>query len=253
MARVAQFVTKSSIGDVIECATCGATFAKRRGLQRFCSERCRRRDESVRQPTVTGRCAWCDKQCQQRAADVGRYRSGPFCDKDCAVAYRVCVLQRNGARRWPRSHPCIDCGVEYPTKANAAKARCPECYQAWAKAQLVEVACIDCGLIEIAHPNRKRCRPCKRRREQRRNGKTKDNRHLKRRTYIIKRDHGRCQVCKCKVKLGDPLHPRAAEIDHIIPRSQGGSDDLVNLRLTHWGCNQKRGNRGGGEQLALVG
>ena len=66
-----------------------------------------------------------------------------------------------------------------------------------------------------------------------------------------------CAICHRRVditlKSGTRGSRRGPSVDHIIPRSKGGSDDPVNLRLTHWGCNQKRGNRGGNEQLALVG
>lgn len=75
--------------------------------------------------------------------------------------------------------------------------------------------------------------------------------------YLVQRDGDKCAICSRKVNLNLKSGPkgsrRGPSIDHIIPRSLGGSDDLANLRLTHWGCNQKRGNRGGNEQLALVG
>ena len=34
----------------------------------------------------------------------------------------------------------------------------------------------------------------------------------------------------------------ADSVDHVIPLSWGGSDDLVNLRPAHLRCNQRRGN-----------
>ena len=32
-------------------------------------------------------------------------------------------------------------------------------------------------------------------------------------------------------------------VDHVIPRSKGGSDDIDNLRPAHKTCNIRRGNR----------
>ena len=32
-------------------------------------------------------------------------------------------------------------------------------------------------------------------------------------------------------------------VDHIIPRSKGGTDDIANLRPAHPRCNSRRGNR----------
>jgi 5-methylcytosine-specific restriction endonuclease McrA len=34
-----------------------------------------------------------------------------------------------------------------------------------------------------------------------------------------------------------------ATIDHVIPISKGGLDVLDNLRLAHWICNIKKGNK----------
>jgi 5-methylcytosine-specific restriction endonuclease McrA len=44
-----------------------------------------------------------------------------------------------------------------------------------------------------------------------------------------------------------------ASVDHIMPRSLGGGNEMANLRLLTWKCNNRRGNRGGNEQLALIG
>lgn len=45
----------------------------------------------------------------------------------------------------------------------------------------------------------------------------------------------------------------APTIDHVIPISHGGDDTKANVQLAHFGCNNRKSNRGGGEQLALVG
>jgi 5-methylcytosine-specific restriction endonuclease McrA len=75
--------------------------------------------------------------------------------------------------------------------------------------------------------------------------------------YLADRDGRCCAECNrlinLKLSSGPRGNPMGPSIDHVIPRSHGGTDDLANLRLTHWKCNQARGNRGGGEQLRLVG
>lgn len=75
--------------------------------------------------------------------------------------------------------------------------------------------------------------------------------------YLAQRDGIRCAICRSAVDLDLKSGPRGGDIgpsiDHVVPRSKGGTDDLCNLRLTHWHCNRARGNRGGGEQLQLVG
>ena len=36
------------------------------------------------------------------------------------------------------------------------------------------------------------------------------------------------------------MHPDAPEVDHIVPKSRGGTDDEANLRCAHRRCNQKK-------------
>lgn len=77
--------------------------------------------------------------------------------------------------------------------------------------------------------------------------------------YLADRDGGRCAICERMVRMDLPSGPRGDDrgpsIDHVVPVSHGGSDDLANLQLACWGCN--RGKRAGyvdeGEQLRLVG
>ena len=77
--------------------------------------------------------------------------------------------------------------------------------------------------------------------------------------YLAERDGTQCGICRKPVDLrlksgtrGSDLGP---SVDHIVPRSEGGSDDPANLRLTHWGCNRSRrtGAKGEAVQLAIVG
>lgn len=71
---------------------------------------------------------------------------------------------------------------------------------------------------------------------------------------IAERDRWRCQLCKRAVsrkrRWPEPLSP---SLDHIVPLSRGGAHALSNVQLAHLRCNVSKGNRGGGEQLALIG
>lgn len=73
-------------------------------------------------------------------------------------------------------------------------------------------------------------------------------------TAIAERDRWKCGVCLRRVNrnLQWP-HAKSPSLDHIVPLSQRGAHDPANVRLAHLGCNTERGNRGGGEQLMLVG
>jgi hypothetical protein len=55
--------------------------------------------------------------------------------------------------------------------------------------------------------------------------------------HVFARDGGVCRLCGTAVKPGDQ------SLDHIVPWSRGGSDDLTNLQLAHRRCNSAKGNR----------
>jgi 5-methylcytosine-specific restriction endonuclease McrA len=48
---------------------------------------------------------------------------------------------------------------------------------------------------------------------------------------VFTRAKGRCECC------GAHEHQKALEVDHILPRNQGGSDDLSNLQALCFRCN----------------
>ena len=54
---------------------------------------------------------------------------------------------------------------------------------------------------------------------------------------VLKRAGGRCELC------GIPHEERALEVDHIVPRKEGGPDDLVNYQALCWKCNANKGAR----------
>lgn len=71
---------------------------------------------------------------------------------------------------------------------------------------------------------------------------------------IAARDKWTCQICRKAVDrtLIWP-HPMSPSLDHVVPLSKGGAHDPANVQLAHLDCNTVKGNRGGGEQLALIG
>lgn len=74
------------------------------------------------------------------------------------------------------------------------------------------------------------------------------------RNLIGARDRWRCGLCGRRVNnaLTYP-HPMSASLDHIEPLSLGGKHILSNVQIAHLTCNVAKGNRGGGEQLLLIG
>ena len=60
-----------------------------------------------------------------------------------------------------------------------------------------------------------------------------------RRAEVHVRDHGRCMLTLSPRCRGF-ANRRYGEVDHIIPRGKGGSDDLENLRWTCVPCHRLR-------------
>jgi 5-methylcytosine-specific restriction endonuclease McrA len=76
--------------------------------------------------------------------------------------------------------------------------------------------------------------------------------HPTTRRRIYERDHWQCVWCMCHVTIGlrilnpelrELLHSRDASIDHVVPRSRGGSNNSSNLITCCVTCNAKRGDR----------
>lgn len=53
-----------------------------------------------------------------------------------------------------------------------------------------------------------------------------------------------CYLCQQDIDLDLPrTSKRGATVDHILPLSRGGQDELHNLRLVHWDCNRAKSNK----------
>lgn len=71
---------------------------------------------------------------------------------------------------------------------------------------------------------------------------------------IYERDGWRCGLCRRRV---DPTlrwpHRMSPSLDHIVPLAKGGHHVRTNVHLAHLTCNLSKRDRGGGEQLMLIG
>lgn len=68
---------------------------------------------------------------------------------------------------------------------------------------------------------------------------------LQKRNTILERNGYTCQLCGAGAGDPDPLYPGRKvrlHIDHILPQSQGGTDDDDNLRVLCSTCNQSKSN-----------
>lgn len=53
---------------------------------------------------------------------------------------------------------------------------------------------------------------------------------------VSKRSGGNCEYCKCPAKYST----ESFCMEHIIPKSKGGDDDLENLAFSCYGCNSHK-------------
>lgn len=118
-------------------------------------------------------------------------------------------------------------------------------------------ACADCGeRFKIDRPRsmRKYCDECRRRRKQ----DTDARKNQRRRaagdpislSEVVAARGQHCHICQRKIDLNrsgrDLMGPT---IDHILPVSMGGTNDLANLNIAHRVCNMRRGNRGPAQMI----
>jgi 5-methylcytosine-specific restriction endonuclease McrA len=73
----------------------------------------------------------------------------------------------------------------------------------------------------------------------------------------MRAQNGLCTPCGHRFaavgELSDELQIEyAATFDHVIPRSQGGEDELSNFRLVHFRCNVARGDGNGSNRAASI-
>lgn len=231
-----------------QCAQCGQAFKSRNRTDRqarYCSVECRDEGNRKHEP-ITGECAVCGAAFNRRDRSGGK-DAHKCCSRECGfeylratpwreprpphsrVSYRQCKACEQWFTRNPSHRLLAYCSIECRTRANV-------------KRQSAKVL----GLYYTSRnelPDRDTATAAR------------ALRNLI--DYLAVRDSFRCGICRRKVDVslrsGPSGSDRGPSVDHIVPRSHGGSDSLANLRLSHWGCNRARKNRGGNEQLALVG
>lgn len=217
------------------CAQCGADTG--RHGRKFCSPECQ---QAARPRHRQFTCVQCGQSfAPSRGKAKGSKGEQRFCSRDCAADSQ----RRLKPHKYPASRvyfpTCVECGRTFCAKSASAK-RCSE------RCRLDAVGARVKDLYALSTQFDKE------------SGAYLGGAWRKALIqYLVDRDGDKCGICNRKVDItlksgtkGSRLGP---SVDHIIPRSQGGEDELANYRLTHWGCNQARGNRGGFEQLALVG
>jgi 5-methylcytosine-specific restriction endonuclease McrA len=159
----------------------------------------------------TRKCQWCLKEFQTEWA------TKEYCTRSHKEQARM-LRKRNRQARKPSQifiKECIGCGHNFSTK-RTDKLYCTKDCREWITQQI------------------------KRERDKAyHNARTPS---FKRRIFFA--SDGACGICNqpidLRLKWPDPM---SYSIDHIVPRSLGGSHAANNLRAAHNKCNASRGNR----------
>lgn len=203
---------------------------------------------------------YCSTRCRSRAAYVKQKAAG----------------RRGGPKLDLPTRSCVICGGEFKPKRHASRTCSRSCSARLHRDSPTEVcAVVDCvrpvrakGLCashyNATHPDRKTWKkngqPEVRRAALRR--KTQKRRAITRgveaenidRDVVGERDGWVCGLCGTSIdpRLAWP-NPLSPSLDHVVPLSTGGAHVASNVQISHLRCNLLKGNRGGGEQLRLIG
>lgn len=257
-ARAHKCLTRTTPRGVLgafSCAHCGERVERKRNGSndrlRFCSRECSRGyAKAAAQPQrIKGECEVCGAEFYRKASDFNRRdgnKGGRFCSKRCQGVH----ISREAAK----------CRAADPKPPKSPRSRvyfreCKICQRLFCARNARTTFCSAQCKIDDSGLRVKGLYAAA--------TQFIDGRYVGGQwrkvllQYLVDRDGDRCGICNRPVditlKSGTRGSRRGPSVDHIVPRSLGGTDDLSNLRLAHWGCNQKRGNRAKNEQLALVG
>ena len=212
------------------CELCGNWCP--RGRNRYCSKACH-----VASAKTSKKCAECDV-----LFVVTRHRK-QFCSRSCSYTCKSRIAAQRAisnpkpkmCRVWFPS--CLECGQVFCARAAVAKRCSYRCRLANESRRITDLYAASCEVGADGAKWRALLVG-----------------------YLRERDGDKCQCgCRRTIKFDLPSGPRGhpsgmgASVDHIMPRSLGGGNEMANLRLLTWKCNNRRGNRGGNEQLALIG
>ena len=77
------------------------------------------------------------------------------------------------------------------------------------------------------------------------------------RQTLMRQQRGLCAICGHRFAAPSEVNESVAAefaptFDHVVPRSQGGQDELNNFRLVHFRCNVARGDAGASRPTPAV-
>jgi 5-methylcytosine-specific restriction endonuclease McrA len=210
----------------MNCAVCSIEIEPhyRGGEKLYCSERCRRQARNLKLKTERSQtkvCANCQATFQSSVSNRN------YCSKNCRVIANKNRAASKTASYYKELYPdglkrkiCEWCGEELivPAQKTLASRRYhPEC-------------------SKEAERARYRIKTTKRRTKSKPSRLSADN--------LIREYGANCHICNEPIDLELPRTSRMGlTVDHVIPLSKGGSDELDNLRPAHWICNNRKSDK----------
>lgn len=167
-----------------------------------------------------------EKVCENCGGTFTAARPGVLtCSPECSAQRRKALVNAKRRATLPPTAACVVCGDEFPRQGHTKL--CSEiCRRKRAVAH---------SLNRKAKTREVFVAPVERER-------------------IFGRDKWRCYRCGCALSRTRTVpHPQAPTIDHLVPLTRGGTHEPANVRACCYRCNCIKGNRGGNEQLLLIG
>lgn len=154
-------------------------------------------------------------------------------EKNRAIRSLAIALNKIARAKVRASRPCAVCGAPCGGGKTLARTYCSD----------------SCRKQTEAYKDSKRRTRSKRRAVERGCKESRSIDPLK----VFDRDGWRCQIClkQTPQKLRGTFHPRAPELDHVVPISKGGPHTWENLQCLCRDCNSLKGNKTNAGQMGL--
>lgn len=221
---------------ILSCAICSGEFHSASHRAKYCSAQCR----EYGQRYVAGlTCCICGgamvKSSTSKPQGLAAHNKcrrttvlthgEPGYSKGCRC--EICRAGKNAAMRQYVAQRTEREGVS-PSSQSKRRSRGLDPFAAW--------DCTVCGepLLNAARSENPRHKACA--------GGNKFKISLEARLAIYERDAWTCYLCELPVdRDGDPNGNQAPSLDHVFPKSFGGSDDPSNLKTACRSCNSRKG------------
>ena len=223
----------------------------------LCSTHYNHKYQQDRHAKVAVPCAYCGTTTEKAKSNNATRR--PTCSDRCRKALQFppkselptdhWALWYGKTSAWPR-YPLTTCGGCFTPFAPATpnttccSTKCAQYKSTYEAGGIPEHVlatitrqCTDCGHTYTSpYIGQTRCKPCKRKAS--RSHWITD----RRRFALYKRDKYKCHLCGKKTNInGHYLDNNYPTLDHLVPRSKGGSDEDYNLATCCRECNTLRG------------